>query len=352
MNIIVNKIIVFLYFLIIPITLYSQTQQVLQREIAIKNSKGEIVFTFTANTTDPDMRRIPQNITMFRQNNVNEFIRLLAEYITEKSNNDYERVKKAHDWVALNIRYDTQSFFSGKYSSQEFDAVIKRGNAVCSGYADVFKNICDALKIDCQIVSGYARGYGSNLFNFTNVMNTNHAWNIVVIDEEKYFIDTTWDAGYVNGRNYTAKYRTDYFFPDPKNFIYDHFSYSASTQLLDPPLSAQEFDNLPFINPGFFQAFEVWPNLSRITRNTVGEETNYIFKLYEGYEFSFGWYNSSGGIYGSHTYPPRRGDYKMNIPTRPGKYSLKIFTRKQGENLYWGCAEFGFEVIEKAANDI
>jgi len=326
--------------LFVPFLVFSQT------EVTVLAANGDAAFSFTANTSDPDMRRLPTAITTLRQRNPVEFIQRLAEYINEKANGDFDKVKKAHDWVALNIRYDTQSFFSGRYSSQAFEDVIKRGNAVCAGYADVFQYLCDALEIECITVEGYARGFGIGLFSFENVVNSNHAWNIVTIGGKKYLIDTTWDSGYLSGRTFQAEYKTNYLFSDPSVFIHDHFPLSGSSQLLDPPLSAEEFIALPFLKPRFFMAFETWPQLKRITEVNAGEERIFEFTLRPGYQLAYDWNRQSGGRIGTYsTYPPRSDVYRIALPKlTPGSYFLRLYVRGPGDSSYSGCGDFGFVV--------
>jgi len=318
-----------------------------QPEVNIFNTEGEIVFTFLLDTPDPDMRRIPAAVTSQRQRDPVEFVRLLAEYINENSENDFERVKKAHDWVALNIRYDTQSYFSGRYASQNVDAVIKRGNAVCAGYADVLKYILDFLEIDNKIVSGYARGHGSNMWNNSNTISVNHAWNMVTIYGEKYLIDSTWNAGSLNGTSFRASYKTAYLFASPVVFIHKHFPSYSEDQLLDKPLSSAEFLALPFVRPSFFQAFKTWPVLARINEVIAGEEINLEFALKEGYELCYTWYNQSGASL-MKRYPTKSDLYRFNTPKlNPGRYKLVIYVKKTGEHTYWSCAEYGFLVTQK-----
>ena len=334
-----NKKLAVLFFLAIICT-----SAFAQNEVFVPGAGGETVFSFHANTYDPDIRQIPSAITSLRQRNTIEFIRLLAEYINEKSGGDFDRVKKAHDWVALNIRYDTQSYFSGRYSSQAFDDVIRRGSAVCAGYSDVFKHICDALEIECITVTGYARGASSSLFRFVDVTNSNHAWNIVTINGKKYLVDTTWDSGYLSGRNFQARYQTNYLFTDPAVFIYEHFPGSSDNQLLEQPLSAEEFDNLPFLESKFFIAFETWPQMARITEISAGEELQFEFSLKSGYELAYHWYRQSGAEI-SRTFPPRRDSYRINIPKlNPGRYFLRLYVKGPGDRRYWSCAEYGFVI--------
>jgi len=314
-----------------------------QAEIQIPGADGEIVFTFIADTPDPVMRQIPREITAKRQTAPAEFVTLLAEFIDEKAECEFDRVKKVHDWIALNIRYDTQSFFSGRYASQAADAVIRRGNAVCAGYAEAFKMICDALKIECLVVSGYARGYGRKLFDAENTYDSNHAWNIVIINKKGYLIDTTWDAGHVSGQSFQARYKTEYLFADPAVFIYDHFPEYSAHQLLDPPLTANEFTNLPFLKPRFFAGFKSWPALSRITEVNAGEKFELEFVLNEGFEVSFHWYTFSGGQI-SRTYPSVSEKYIVNIPNRTGRIFLRTYIKGPGDRMYWSCGEFAFHV--------
>jgi len=337
------EIVMFCIMLALPLQIHAQARTPV--EVTIGNSQGEEVFKFLADTSDPDMKRIPGQITSQRQRNTGEFVRLLAEYINEKSNNDFERVKKAHDWVALNIRYDTQSYFSGRYSPQDTEAVIKRGSGVCAGYSDVFNYLCDALEIECSVVSGYARGYSSSLFRNDNVMSSNHAWNIVTIQGEKYLIDSTWDAGYLSGRTYQPSYNTSYFLADPFAFLHSHFPGNSANQLLNTPVSAEGFAALPFLRPEFFKSVETWTNLERVTEINAGENLEIEFTMKPGYEFAYGWYSQSGSRIGNDVFPARRDTYRINTSNlRAGNYILRIWIKAPGERSYTSRGEFGIVV--------
>ena len=316
-----------------------------QIEISIPGADGETAFTFRADTPDPAIKQMPKEIAAKRQSAPNEFIRLLADYINEKSENDYDRVKKAHDWVALNIRYDVQSFFSGRHLSQSPDSVIKRGTAVCAGYSGAFGMICDALEIGCVTVSGHGQGYGSGLFKSENVALSNHAWNIVTIEEKKYQIDTTWDSGYLNGSAFQAEYTTDYLFIDPDVFIYRHFPGEDADQLLDPPLSAEEFSLLPLLRPRFFQVLESWPDLPRITEINAGEVLKFEFSTIPEYELIYGWYTQTGTKVGIDVFSGKKDVYTISPPKlKPGKYALRLWAQKSGSKQYISLGEFGFLV--------
>ena len=81
----------------------------------------------------------------------------------------------------------------------------------------------------------------------------NHDWNIVTILGERYLVDVTWDSGHIDERNQGVKeYSTEYLFQAPVQFIYRHFPEYPADQLLDPPLSMDEFFDLPTIRGSFF----------------------------------------------------------------------------------------------------
>ena len=316
-----------------------------QNDVTILNANGEAVFSFTLNSPDPAMRRVPGSITTLRQRDAPEFFRQLAEYITENSTCDFDRVKKAHDWVALNIRYDAQSYFSRQIPAQDANAVLRRGLAVCAGYAQLFKALLDTLEVENRIVHGYARGAGVRLFRSEDPMNTNHAWNIVTISGKQYLIDSTWNSGHLNGRNFVAEYRTAYLFIDPAILIFSHFPSDNRDQLLYPPISAETFVNLPFLEPDFFRTIQTYPELKKITELAVGEELTLEFSTIEGYNLAYVWYTDADVIVGRAVFPGKRDVYSITVQhNRPGRFILRIGTLRPGLRTVTYNGYFGFNV--------
>ena len=59
---------------------------------------------------------------------------------------------------------------------------------ICEGYAKLLKYFCDAVGIQCFVISG------SGIDNVKNNIE-NHAWNIVTLDGIHYHhVDVTWDS--------------------------------------------------------------------------------------------------------------------------------------------------------------
>lgn len=100
--------------------------------------------------------------------------------------NDYEKVRAIYDWMCLNITYDHTL---NNYSA--YDAMCKK-SVVCQGYGSLFYRLCLELGVDCR----YCGGLALDMWGQAN----GHGWNVVKIDGEYYYVDTTWGAGLINGQ--------------------------------------------------------------------------------------------------------------------------------------------------------
>ena len=129
-----------------------------------------------------------------------------------ESYSKYEQVKYLHDWMINNISYDTTVSEPEIYNIY---GALRKGVAVCEGYARAFKYILDGLNIPCVIVSGTA----------TNSLgeSESHAWNYVQLDGKWYAIDVTWDDPVItNGGNLTNESRYRYFLKGSNEFLKAH----------------------------------------------------------------------------------------------------------------------------------
>jgi len=303
---------------------------------------------YRTNTPDPLIANLPISIRNLRSRGTDVFFQGIAGYITENSVNDFDKIKKAHDWIALNIRYDTAAYFSGRYPSQSASNVISTGLAVCAGYARVFKYLCDLLEIECEIITGYARGFGISMFEEENPYIPNHDWNKVRIYGIWYLIDTTWDAGYINNdRRFSIDYKTEFLFSDPLIFLHSHFPLNPENQLLDVPITAQEFIMLPRIREDFFRRAANLTPVMRKTTEINGRFFRMSFTSPLNHFFSFSIQRNARG---------NRIDNIINYSTRGGTHALTLIFQNEGDYGLWfysspnaartriGIGEFGFRV--------
>ncbi|XP_067669747.1 kyphoscoliosis peptidase-like [Haliotis asinina] len=176
----------------------------------------------------------------------------LVQYLVKPAKNDMEKIRAFYRWIADNISYDASGFFSGNSGPQDAEAVLKRGSSVCEGYASLFQSLCDECKIPCKKVSGFAKAFGYDPESpFTLNTRTNHAWNIVYVQDEWRPIECTWGAGHLtNNRTYEKKFEEFYFLTDPEDFVIKHLPYvdknveaSIPLQLLKNPYTLEKFNN-------------------------------------------------------------------------------------------------------------
>lgn len=234
-------------------------------------------YSFRTGKPHSLLKKIPAEVTKLRTANPSQYVKKTCDFIKANSTDDFERIKIAHDIVAVNIKYDAAGYWSGNLPEQDYETVLKTGLAVCEGYSNTLGRFLDVLGFKNQIVHGYARGVGTSLLEESEI-ESNHAWNMVKIADEYYLIDCTWDSGYMNGKKSVQEYTTDYLFLKPEHFIYTHYPESKGNQLLDSPVTKKEFIELADFEPKFFDAvqFSELPKKQNECKSSVQFEYNLI----------------------------------------------------------------------------
>ena len=106
-----------------------------------------------------------------------------------KYSDDYQKVKYFYDWIIENTDYENLS------SSQDFTSVFLDKRSVCAGYSRAFQYLCQKANIECSYVVGIADN------------NELHAWNLVKIGKNYYWVDTTWgDPVFSNENSNSTNY--------------------------------------------------------------------------------------------------------------------------------------------------
>ncbi|MFC5703587.1 Ig-like domain-containing protein [Cohnella faecalis] len=130
--------------------------------------------------------------------------------------NDFQKQKAIHDWIELNLAYDTT-----KKQHSAYAGLTSPYKTVCQGYALLaFRMLTDA-GIENRIVEGKA---GGEL----------HTWNLVKLDGKWYHFDTTWDDPLPD---VTGRVIYDYY-----NLTDDQISQDHTWERADYPAANSEFD--------------------------------------------------------------------------------------------------------------
>ncbi|TVQ45098.1 MAG: hypothetical protein EA365_08490 [Gloeocapsa sp. DLM2.Bin57] len=177
---------------------------------------------------------------------VSELARLLSAHATT----DLEKARIIYTWLAVNIAYDVQGYYTGEYGDLTPEGVLKRRQAVCSGYANLYQALSQEMGLESFIISGYAKGLSYE--STANLRETNHAWNGVKINGNWYLVDATWAAGTVDSHQFTPNFNQFYFATPPEQLIYSHLPEDENWQLLTNKYTREQFLALPKVSPHFF----------------------------------------------------------------------------------------------------
>ncbi len=227
---------------------------------------------------DPRARAVPAAIQRGVFDDPDKHLESLVRFLAAGGRDGFHKVKILHDWVADNIAYDVEAYFSYDEIESSGLGTLKQRRGVCHGYGSLMEEMCALAGIPCRTISGYGRGYSFATGRNTDTDQENHVWNAIYINERWYLVDVTWDAGHVDGRSYKKEYCTTYLFMDPENFVYTHLPKEPRWQLLSAPLTAEQFRSLPYLRGVFFDhGLRLGTKLSRVTR--AGESVQFLIRF-------------------------------------------------------------------------
>ena len=243
-----------------------------------------------------------------------------------------------YDAVSLLLDYDIEGFVNRKLDSQQWSDILISKKSVCEGYANLFKQICDLLKIPCEKVHGYARGlYKTSLNEDTS---PNHAWNIVKIQDEWYYIDCTWGSGALNQNKAQSGYNTDWLFVKGDYFVYTHFPTDSNYQLTQKKISLEEFKKTPRLDPIFFEKYSLVSSFFSV--NNIDSSFSIELKKNLSANARIVFYDYESGIEikerSISTQNPEKLSTTFHAPA-PGLY-LGVILYNVKDSLYNGCGYF------------
>lgn len=250
-----------------------------------------------------------------------------------------------------------------------------------STYLRAFESLCRYSGIPCRMVKGLAKGVDYTVgMKLTDqkmppepgeqspIHQIQHAWNAAYIDGKWALFDSMWAAERLamsaNARlSQIAKvgkmeYETDmfYFNANPSVFIYSHFPFEEEWQLLNPPMTLQQFQDGVLLKPAFFThglglfshqegviqvkdrlivRLAIPPNLVNVLLFTFNLKLDGRDEMFEGVNLS---------RFGMHEISPRdcTVTFSFRFP-KTGAYKLTMYARKVGDPLFTDICEYRVE---------
>ncbi|CAL8287834.1 unnamed protein product [Gadus morhua 'NCC'] len=171
-------------------------------------------------------------------------VKTIAQIITQEAQTELERLRAIWVWLCHNIEYDVSGYLGQSKMLYSPEEVIAAGKGVCSGYASLCLKMCREVGLQCQEVSGYGKGVGHRPGQSLRDVRSNHMWNAVLLGGQWFLMDACWGAGHMDmqHKSFVKEFNDFYFLTDPEDFVESHFPDKERWQLLDQPISREEFE--------------------------------------------------------------------------------------------------------------
>jgi hypothetical protein len=172
----------------------------------------------------------------------------LSAYLVKPARSERQMARAIFRWITRYVAYDTS--VAGCCSDPE--VVLDRRGAVCWGYAVLFKALAEAAGMKAEIVVGNSKKFEAGASEAPSHW-ANHSWNAVEIDGQWQLLDCCWGAGHCDERGgFERGFTPHYFLTEPDVFVNDHFPSDPRWQLLDPPISKEDYLQRVQVRPPFF----------------------------------------------------------------------------------------------------
>lgn len=194
-----------------------------------------------------------------------------AAEITAGCNTPYDKAKAIYRFLADNIIYDSSLSIYGP------DEAWKEQKGVCQAYCNLFYHIGKAAGLDVRII------YGEAKFSAAVNATEKHSWiavsrmpldpenpnlmpekvtygtkeefeNPVIVStkgmtvDNAILIDPTWGAGRLADKGFVINpNKWEWFDVDPHWMVMTHIPKSAEDQMLEKPVTREDFDKIPYI---------------------------------------------------------------------------------------------------------
>lgn len=203
-----------------------------------------------------DIEQIDATIQFYPSsfNDVKDLSALIGrDFTTEEA-----KVRAIYGWIIQNVRYDPKEYEVFNYSFKDYRErnakeentrnktiarTLKKGIAVCEGYAMLFEKLCELQGIKNYLVRGDIK---TSFDDIGREFKRVHMWNVAFIEGKPYLFDATWGAGRYN-QKFIKEPSYYWYKTDPTLFVKSHYPDLVDDALLDFKFRREAFTALPLI---------------------------------------------------------------------------------------------------------
>ncbi len=184
-----------------------------------------------------------------------------------KDLNEFEKAYCLFQWIDKNISYG-QSEFEGDDNFIQIYKYDKFNYLYDKMYCYILKEI----GLNIISIPGFTKNNGRFSEGHSIVMGNNSRWNVLEVKGNFYLIEPSL---YLIHKDVPREF---YFCPNPEDFIFSYFPKLPKWQLIENPISREEFEKRVKLRAVFFQFFTPVNSIHFNIILTVENRCNFTFK--------------------------------------------------------------------------
>lgn len=224
-----------------------------------------------------DFKRLDEKACQVSPSLISQPLDHLVRYLISGTKTELERVRVIYRWITAQNLAELSAVRGSRTSpSSGLDYLIGIKNQT-SSYHELMTDMCSIAGIVTRAISGYTKHSKYEIGASLTDTECSSTWTAVLIDRIWYLVDVHWSSKHVTGsesgewkllddngkisenpKNDTVKgvhyqYNENYFLTNPEELIYSHFPTDGRWQLLSRRINAEEFQQMAYLKPHFFQ---------------------------------------------------------------------------------------------------
>ena len=171
----------------------------------------------------------------------------LALKLTQNLTTDEQKARAIYRWITANIAYDCKAYHNRNRATEDSQKILKRRKAICGGYSELFKTLCNHADIDCKVIVGYSRTDLKKIGK--RIKKPEHAWNAVWFNDQWHLVDVTWGSGETDERVrfFKRRFKSSWFLSPSDLFLRSHYPSEEQWKLTYSDFDKEDFEAGPIV---------------------------------------------------------------------------------------------------------